>query len=91
MVVMIEKGIGEMNEEMIVELKRCPFCGEKVNYYKERKAPSSFHRDGEFVCLYEIGCIDCDVIMRHVDAKTLVENWNRTRIMLKGEIVALDR
>lgn len=68
-----------------IKIRNCPFCAQIPD------ARMHIPEYGKVFLPHEIRCIDCDIIMRHVDAKTLVENWNRTRIMLKSEIVVLDR
>lgn len=68
-----------------IKIRNCPFCAQMPD------ARMHVPEYGKSLLPHEIRCIDCDVIMRHMDARTLVQNWNRTRIRIQGEICALDR
>lgn len=88
-------GDGEAKE--MIKIRPCPFCA-GINIYPAYANQPATH----FYC----ECLDCgakgptierQAIKRRAIADEYIEDveaaekWNRTRIMLKGEIVEIDR
>lgn len=74
---------------MMIKIKPCPFCG-GMNVYPAYANQPATH----FYCK----CIDCGAKGPKIERNAVAdeyseaaEKWNRTRIMLKGEIVEIDR
>lgn len=76
----------------MIKIKPCPFCAGVNVYPAYANQPATY-----FYCK----CLDCGAngpkIERQSGADEYIEyieaakKWNRTRIMLKGEIVEIDR
>lgn len=67
-----------------IKIFNCPFCAEIPD---ARIRVPAF---GKPFLPHEIICMECDVVMRHFDAKTLVKKWNQRRVRVRGEVVQLD-